>query len=194
MWEQGKLFEVRRQLGSKHLIYDVETTALKLELDYYSDLAEGYALPEKIDICLDGNWGFKINRNNFVPLGNRIVASDRLDPQFQNMLRAHCNTIALITPIGEFTYYLPKHVIEAVDIDETQAVFDKSQPPRLIRLDNLVLLEKATRDVPIFRLFPPEYSTRNFVNEEFVDLYKACGCKGLSFKPVEVSPWWEAYM
>jgi hypothetical protein len=190
----GKLFEVRRPLGSKNLSYDIESAALKLELDYYCDLADGYALPDAIEIGLEGNWGFKINRNNFVPLGHRIVASDKLDPQLQDLLRAHCNTIALITPIGEFTYYLPKHMLEAVDVDETEAVFDKSKPPRLIRLDNLVLLEKATRDVPIFRLYPPEYSARNFVNEDFVGLYNACGCRGLAFKPIEVSPWWEAYI
>jgi hypothetical protein len=194
MWEPGKLFELRRPLGTVPLTYDGEKTLLKPELDYYVDLAKGLALPQSIKVDFEGDWSYKRNRNKFVPLGNRLVANDRLDPELQDMLRTHCNTISLITPKGELTYYLPKHILEAVDIDETDTLFVRGKPKRLIAVYNLVLLDSATRDVPIFRLYPPEYSARNFVNEDFVSVYNACGCRGLAFKPVDVSPWWEAYM
>lgn len=194
MWQQGELFRICTPYSSNKTFGDVAPIGLAPEFEYYCDLLAGKPLPETIEIDLEDDGVFRRLKNHFVPFGDRLLASDRLHVSMKEMLATYCNTIKLVAPFGEFTYYLPRHILEAVDIDESNAVFSNDEPRRLLQVNHLVLLETATRDVPIFRIFPPEYSSKTFVNAQFMALYRHCKCKGIRFAPVEVSPWWEAYM
>jgi hypothetical protein len=194
MWQPKKLFEVRAQVSSNVNVVEAGPTALASEKDYYYDLLVGRPLPDEIEINFVEGGRPKRFGKDFVPLGDRLIAHNGVDCRMKALLLTHCHTIELVAPFARYTYFLPQTILEAVDVDETVAQYNNETPRRLIRVFNLVLLDSATRDAPIFKLYPPEYSDRNFVNEDFVALYQACNCKGLKFVQVEVSPWWEAFM
>jgi hypothetical protein len=176
---------------------DMEVTgfaALAAEHDYYYDILVGRPLPAVIEIDLVRTSRFKRLRDYFISFGGRLIASDRINDRMQALLRAHCHTICLESPMGNYTYYLPKTILDTVDKDETEAVYSREKPKKIMWVHKLVLLEKASYDVPIFKIYPPDYSTATFVNEDFVALYKEGRCRGLDFELIEVSPWWEAYI
>jgi hypothetical protein len=171
---------------------DMEVTgfaALAAEHDYYYDILVGRPLPAVIEIDLVKKGRFRRLHDYFIPFGGRLIASDRIDANIQAMMRTYCHTISLESPMGTFTYYLPKTLLDAVDKDETDVYYTRTKPKKILAVYKLVLLEKASHDVPIFKIYPPDYSTDTFVNEDFVALYRAGRCKGLSFEAIEVSPW-----
>jgi hypothetical protein len=172
-------------VGFLHVGYDF----IPLERDIYDDLSKGVPLPKSFEVQLDEYSSNKLPSKDFVSFGGGIAASESLDSRMKALLVENCHTIALLSPFGNYTYYIPKRLIAAVDFEksELRKYPDDFGPNNGFDFLNLVIDASKIGDIPIFQLAPEPMCEVNYVTEVFVKLYKECRCKGLRFMPVDTS-------
>ncbi len=170
-------------------VLPVGDEVIPLEFDLYEMIKEGKSLPNLYKIVLDEYSKKRIPSKDFLNFASSVVASDKIDKRMKEFLDGHCYTIAMIAPFGGYTYYLPKKLIDAVDLERSEKRKYGENQVLISDYDfsNLVIDDSKIGDISIFQLEPNDLYGATYVTEAFVKLYKECRCKGIRFLPVETT-------
>ena len=183
-----KIFRIHVPHAGNVGVIEVGVEFMPLEIDLYEMIKKGYPLPLSYKIELDELSRKRTPSKDFLSFSFSVLASDKIDPRMRALLQEYCYSIAMIAPFGNYTYYLPKTLIDAIDYDRSEVrKYDNDLVISEYDFSNLVLDDSKIGNSPIFQLLPLNMTGVNYVTEEFVKLYKECRCKGIRFIPIDTT-------